>query len=76
MPVTESAIKTLRKDQRRTIINQRLEKKIKRAIRGFRKQPTIKKLVVASSALDRAVKKKFIHKNKAARLKSRLTKLL
>lgn len=42
----------------------------------MRKNPTAKALQKVYSQLDRAVKKKLIHKNKASRLKSRLSKLL
>lgn len=76
MPITVSAKKALRRDRRRTIINKRIRKKIKAALKKARQKPTKKILAEAASVLDRAAKKKVIHKNKAARLKSRLTKLL
>lgn len=41
-----------------------------------RKKPTKKNLGSVFSELDRAAKKHVIHKNKAARLKSRLSKLV
>lgn len=76
MPVTISAKKALRRDQRRTIVNKKIKEKIKKAVKIARQKPTPKTLKEAYSTLDRAVKNKVIHKNKAARLKSRLTKLL
>lgn len=76
MPITASAKKALRQDRRRAIINKRIKRKIKEALKKARQKPTKKTLAEAASALDRAVKKKIIHKNKAARLKSRLAKLL
>jgi len=76
MPVTQSAKRALRKDRRRTIVNLRIKKKMKKILREFRSKPTKKKLALVFSALDRAVKKRVIHKNKAARLKSRLSKRL
>jgi len=76
MPVTKSAKKALRRDRRRTIINLRIKKAYKEAVRLVRKNPTLEALKRAYSQLDRAAKKKVIPKNKAARLKSRLAKLL
>lgn len=75
MPITASAKKALRQDRRRAIINKRIKRKIKEALKKARQKPTKKTLAEAASALDRAAKKKIIHKNKAARLKSRLAKL-
>ncbi len=76
MPVTKSAKKALRRDKRRIIINARIKKKIKEALRAAKKNPTEKTIVLASSAVDKAAKKNYIHKNKAARFKSKLAKLL
>lgn len=74
MPLTQSAKKALRRDKRRTLVNLRIKKKMKTAIRSARERPTKKNLTLAYSALDRAVKKHVIHRKKAARLKSRLAK--
>lgn len=75
MPVTKSAKKALNRDKRRTVVNRRIKKKMKTAIKQVREKPTKKNLTLAYSAIDRAVKKKIIHKNKAARLKSSLAKM-
>jgi len=75
MPVTKSAKKALRRDRRRTIVNIRIKRRIKEALKKARKNPDKKTLAQVASVLDRGVKKGIIHKNKAARLKSRLTKL-
>ena len=75
MPVTKSAKKALRRDRRRATINKRIKEKIKEVLKRVRKSPTKKNLQEASSVLDKAAKKKVIHKNKASRLKSRLAKL-
>lgn len=75
MPVTSSAKKALRKDRRRTLINQKIRRQMKKAVKEARKKPTPKLLSQASRALDRAAKKRIIHPNKASRLKSRLAKL-
>lgn len=76
MPVTKSAKKALRKDRRRTIINKQIKRRLKEAIKTFKKNPSNKAYGLVSSLLDRTAKKKVIHKNKAARLKSRLARLL
>lgn len=76
MPVTKSAKKALHKDRRRTIINQRIKKRVKKVIKSFKRKPSNKAYALVSSLLDRATKKKVIHKNKAVRLKSRLARLL
>jgi len=74
MPVTTSAKKALRRDRRRKTVNLRIKKKMKTALRRAKEEPTKKSFSLAYSAIDRAVKKKVIHKNKAVRLKSRLSK--
>lgn len=75
MPVTVSAKKALRRDRRRTMVNRRIRHRLKKALKDARENPTKKLLSQAASILDRAAKKKVIHFNKAARLKSRLAKL-
>jgi small subunit ribosomal protein S20 len=76
MPVTVGALRKLKADRRKTKINLRVSKALKAAVSGMRKKPTEKKLAQAYSKLDRASKLGVIHKNKAARLKSRLTALV
>ena len=48
----------------------------KSLIKTMRKTPNPTSLSAVASALDKAVKTKLIHKNKASRLKSRLSKAL
>ena len=74
MPVTRSAKKALRRDRRRAIVNLGIKRKMKTALKKVKERPTKQNLTLAYSVLDRAVKKNVIHKNKAARLKSRLMK--
>ncbi len=76
MPITQSAKKALRRDKRRTIVNLRIKKKIKSAFKKAKEKQTKKNIALAYSAIDKAVKKNVIHRNKAARLKSRLMKLM
>ncbi len=76
MPVTKQAIKKVRQDRRKTVVNLRVKKAYKTTVHKFRKNPTAASLVGAFKALDRAAKVNMIHKNKASRLKSRLSKML
>ena len=76
MPVTKSAKKALRKSKRKAKINKPIRTRVKNVVSKTRKNPTLENLKKAYSILDRAAKKKIIKKGKAARLKSRLTKLV
>lgn len=75
MPIIRSAIKKVRKDKVRTARNSKRELNLKSLVRKTRINKTAKDLQAAFSALDKAAKVKLIHPNKAARLKSRLSKL-
>lgn len=76
MPVTLGAIRKLRADKRKAVVNMRVKIAYKRALSEARKKINKKSLTTAFSKLDKAVKAKVIVKNKASRLKSRLSKLL
>lgn len=76
MPVTKSAKKAMHRDRQRKKFNLLTEKAYKLALKEVRKKPTLATLAKVSQRLDRAAKKQVIHKNKAARLKSRLAKLI
>lgn len=76
MPVTISAKKKLRQDLKRTAQNKHLEKLVRNAIKKARKSPTDKTISAAISLADKAVKKHIFHKNKVARIKASLTKLI
>ena len=73
MPIIKSAKKALRRDRRRGVINAKLRRRMKQALKAAKKNATAKNLAEAYRLVDRAAKKRVIHKNKAARLKSRLT---
>lgn len=75
MPVTKSAAKKVRVDQNRRVVNLRVKRRYKKALKRARENPTKENIRKAYSELDTAAKKKVIHKNKAARLKSRLARL-
>ena len=76
MPVIKSAKKKLRVDRKRESANKKIEVLVGLSIKKAEKKPTPKSIQEAFSIIDKAVKKNIIHKNKAARLKSRLSKLL
>jgi len=82
MPIIKSAKKSLRASIRKNAINDITRAKIKSAVKGVRvaAKTEVKNatelLSKAYRELDLAAKKNVIHKNKASRLKSRLTKLL
>lgn len=76
MPVTKTAKRALRGSKNKTEVNKLLVKRLEIAIRLAKKSKTVEKVLSAISLADRAAKKKIIHKNKAARLKSQLSKLV
>ena len=76
MPITKSAKKALKQQTRRHEENKRTQRIYKLAIKKFEKEPTPESLSRAYSKIDRAAKNHVIHRNKAARLKAQLSKLL
>lgn len=74
MPIIKSAIKKVRKDKLRTARNKKREAGFKSLLKKARTSKATKDIQAAFSALDKAVKVNLIHKNKSARLKSRLSK--
>lgn len=81
MPIKKSAIKYLRKTKKRTSRNKAVKsitkdavKKTRETILGKDKNKASESLKKAIKTLDKAAQNKRIKKNKAARLKSRLTK--
>lgn len=74
MPVTKQAKKKLRKDRKREKENLKLKNHYKKTVKRTEKNVTPKSLSQASKVIDKAAKKGLIHKNKAARLKSRLSR--
>lgn len=81
MPRTKSAKKALRQATRRRVNNLAQQRKIKDTLREFKKLIAAGKTEEAKSflpkvykALDKVAKRGLIKKNKANRLKSRLTK--
>jgi len=78
----KSAIKNIRKSQKNRQRNLFYKERIKKLIKSFKiavkksKDEAVKIFKDLASALDKAALKKIIHKNKAARQKSRLLALL
>lgn len=75
MPVTAQAAKKLRHDRKRSLQNTKQRKDLREAVKSARKSPGKKTLSAAFASLDKAAKTGIVHRNKAARLKSRLSKL-
>jgi len=83
MPITQSAKKALRQNKTRRARNVVRKDAYKAQVTGFRKLVVAKKFEDAAKALpavfkalDKAAKTKVIEKNKASRLKSRLSQLI
>jgi len=76
MPVTTTAKRALRGSKKKESINKIILGKLEVAVRIARKARSAEKILKAVSLADRAAKKKVIHKKKAGRIKSRLSKLL
>lgn len=79
MPIKSSAKKKMRQDKKRTVANLEYKKNYKKAVKKVRETTETGKKAdklksAAYSDLDKAVKKGIIHKKKASRLKSRITK--
>lgn len=81
MPITKSAKKAMRGSARKRAVNLITISKYKDGVKAVRKaavsgkkDEAAKLLPAAFKQLDKAVKKHVIHKNKAARLKARLSR--
>jgi len=75
MPNTQSAKKALRQNITRRARNAAKSKNLKDSIKKYKKAPSKESLSIIYKKLDKAAKIKLIKKNKAARLKSRLSML-
>ena len=76
MPVTKTAKRALRGSKKKADVNKLTKINLEAAIRVARKSKSLQKILKAVSLADRAAKKKLIHKNKAARIKGALAKLM
>ena len=82
MPITKSAKKSLRKNERKRSLNSMHKKKIKDLTKKIlllisqnKKEEAKEILPKAQKAIDKAARKNIIKKNTASRKKSRLAKL-
>ena len=75
MPVTKTAKRALRSSNRKALINKDIIKELEIVIRQAKKTKAADIVKKAISLADRAAKKNVIHKNKAGRIKSALSKL-
>ncbi len=75
MPNIKSAKKKLRQDIKREKQNMTYKKTLKKTVKNIGKMKN-KDLTKAHSTIDKAAKKGIIHKNKAARLKSKVSRSL
>lgn len=76
MPVIRSAKKKLRQDKKRTERNKYLKDLAKENLKKARRKPSEKTIKEAIKAIDKLGAKNILHKNKVARVKSSLSKLL
>lgn len=82
MPNIKSAKKRVRSNERKEKVNTIVTSSMRTAIKKFEKdvkagnkEEASKSLNTAVQRVDKAMKNGLVHKNKAARVKSRLTKL-
>jgi small subunit ribosomal protein S20 len=78
---TKSAIKNVRKNQRRREINKTRKGTLRTQIKKLRAlvkvkdvEGSVKELVKTISVIDRSIRKGILHKNTAGRYKSRLSR--
>lgn len=76
MPVTKTAKRALRSSKKKAFVNKEMRARLEIAIRQANSKSTTKNISTAVSLTDRATKIGLIHRNKAARIKSKLSKLL
>jgi small subunit ribosomal protein S20 len=72
MPIIKSAKKRVRVAKKAAVRNSKTKRVLKSALKLFTRGGDAKAHSSAQSALDKAVKKGVVHKNKAARLKKQL----
>ncbi len=76
MPILKHAKKKLKQDKKRELHNRGLKTTFKNLIKDANKSQTAESVSAAFSAVDKAAKKNLIHKNKAAHIKSALSKVI
>jgi small subunit ribosomal protein S20 len=76
MPVIRSAKKKLKVDKKRESSNKKTKNFIDMVVKKAQKKPSEAAIRIAFKAIDKGVKKDVFHKNKGARIKASLTKLI
>ncbi len=76
MPVTKTARRALRSSKNKKTVNTLIQTRLETAVRIAKREKTKKAVTDAISLADKAAKKNYIHKNKAAHIKSSVAKLL
>jgi small subunit ribosomal protein S20 len=76
MPILSSAKKALRSSAKKAAFNRVVKSKLKTALDSVKKAPATDTVSAAFSKIDKAVKRNLMHRNKAARLKSQVAKLV
>lgn len=76
MPVTQTAKRALRSSKRKGVVNTRLLTNLEAAIRIAKNKKSQNAVSTAMSLSDRAAKRNIVHRNKASRIKSSLSRLL
>lgn len=74
MPVLPNAKKKLRQDKKRTIHNLKIKETFKELVKKAVAKKTPEAISKAFKSVDIAAKHHIIHKNKAARIKSSISK--
>ncbi|MEY4835491.1 MAG: ribosomal protein [Bacteroidota bacterium] len=76
----KSALKRIRSNEKRRVLNKYQHKTTRNAIKAIRlatvKAEAAAKLPIVISMIDKLAKKNIIHANKASNLKSKLTRLV
>jgi small subunit ribosomal protein S20 len=77
VPNIKSAKKKVRQDKKRKKLNEKYRRSMQSVVKSLNTAKSKSKEAIkkAFSTIDKATKKKIIHKNKAARLKARISKL-
>lgn len=76
MPLLKNAKKALRASKRKAIVNRRVKSRVKTLSDTLVAEPNQSNLSQVFSAIDKAMKRNIFHRNKAARLKSQMSKLV
>jgi small subunit ribosomal protein S20 len=71
MPIIKSAKKRVRTANKAAVRNSKTKRSLRSAFKAFAKSPSAKSHSAIQSEVDKAAKKGVVHKNKAARLKSK-----